>query len=354
MFRLLSQRDAYEFPSQALSEIMKWSIACFYHTQLPGSASAGMRMRQRAQLGFSLLAIIAAGMTLSAAWPAPLPPKDTDQDEGKRSETPLTAQEIHNLVQRVVENQRHNDLLLDEYARTEHSLFQGNAKEPEKDLICRVIPAGDGITRVELQRDGKTSDAAYLEQQWHGVAQALFAEAHGREPHVGNFYYRERHEHERSEMVIAIGRAFIFRWAGRQLVNGRSVVKLNFEPDPTYRSSARFATLYAHSRGTAWVDESSGELMRADAELTDDVSWGAGIIAKLYRGGRFTYEQHEIAPGVWLPTRYAYDFDGRRFLFNLNLHQRMDFTDYVRVGPPEEALSVIRREHPSIFANSNW
>jgi hypothetical protein len=154
-------------------------------------------------------------------------------------------------------------------------------------------------------------------------------------------------------MVTAIGKAFIFRWAGRLSVNGRPVIKLSFEPDPTYRSSARFATLYAHSRGTAWVDESSGELIRAEAELTDDVSWGAGIIAKLYHGGKFSYEQREVAPGVWLPVGYSYDFDGRKFLFNLALHERMDYSEYVRVGPPEEALSVIRREHPSIFQNEN-
>jgi hypothetical protein len=309
-------------------------------------------MRQRAQFGFSLLAIIAAGMTLSAARPTS-PAKHADQDEGKRPETPLTAQQIRSLVDRAVENQRRNDLLLDEYARTEHSIFHGNTKEPDKNTISRVIPAREGIIRVELERDGKTSDAAYLEQQWHGVAQALFAEANGREPHVGNFYYRQRHGHERADMVTAIGKAFIFRWAGRLSVNGRPVIKLSFEPDPTYRSSARFATLYAHSRGTAWVDESSGELIRAEAELTDDVSWGAGIIAKLYHGGKFSYEQREVAPGVWLPVGYSYDFDGRKFLFNLALHERMDYSEYVRVGPPEEALSVIRREHPSIFQNEN-
>ena len=352
MFGHLSRREAYEFPSHALNEIMKRSLARLSPTQLPGTRSARMRMRQRAQLGFSLLAIIAAGMTLSAAWPA-MPPKEADQDEGKRSETPLTAQQIRNLVDRAVENQRRNDLLLDEYARTEHSLFHGTGKEPEKDVVYRVIPAGEGIIRVELERDGKTSDAAYLEQQWHGAGQALLAEAHGREPHVGNFYYREHRGHERADMVTAIGKAFIFRWAGRLSVNGRPVVKLNFDPDPTYRSSTRFATLYAHSRGTAWVDESSGQLIRAEAELTDDVSWGGGIIAKLYRGGKFSYEQREAAPGVWLPMRYSYDFEGRKFLFNLSLHQRMEFADYAHVGPPEEALSVIRREHPGIFANEN-
>jgi len=94
-------------------------------------------------------------------------------------------------------------------------------------------------------------------------------------------------------------------------------------------------------------------LMKAEAELTDDISWGGGIIAKLYRGGQFTFEQREVIPGLWMPAHYSYDFDGRKFLFSLNLHERMEFTEFTRVGPPEEAIAVIRREHPSIFANQN-
>jgi hypothetical protein len=31
----------------------------------------------------------------------------------------------------------------------------------------------------------------------------------------------------------------------------------------------------------------------------------------------------------------------------------MEYTDYLRLGPPEEALAAIRREHPSIFSNLN-
>ena len=50
-----------------------------------------------------------------------------------------------------------------------------------------------------------------------------------------------------------------------------------------------------------------------------------------------------------MPSRYAYDFDGRKFLFGLSIHERMKYTDYTRIGPPEEAIAVIRREHPSIF-----
>jgi hypothetical protein len=54
-----------------------------------------------------------------------------------------------------------------------------------------------------------------------------------------------------------------------------------------------------------------------------------------------------------MPSRYGYDFDGRKFLFSLNIHERMEYSEYLRVGLPEEAIAVIRREHPSIFANNN-
>src|SRR5579863_4365132 len=267
-------------------------------------------MLDRTQIGYGLLAILAAGMTLSGAWPISLPASDADQGDSKHSETPLSAQQIHDLIDRAIENQRRNDLLLDQYARTEHSVFHGSASEANKEEVARVIPAGEGIIRVELQRDGRMSDATYLEQQWNDAAQALLAEAHGRDPHVANFSETERHKHERADMVSAIAKAFIFRWAGRASIDGRTVVKLTFSPDPTYRSSARFAVLYAHSRGTAWVDESSAQLIRADAQLTDDVSWGAGLIAKLYRGGQFSFEQREVEPNLWMASRYDYDFEG--------------------------------------------
>ena len=254
-------------------------------------------MRQRAQLGFSLLAILAAGMTLTAVWPVAMASTDADQDNDRPSQTPLSAQEIRSLVDRAIENQHRNDLLLDQYARTEHEFAKGSGKEPGKNTVRRLIPAGEAVLRVELERNGKMADAAYLEEQWHSVAQALMATSRGEELRGAGLYESNRRRHERADMVSSIGKAFIFRWAGRLSINGRTIVKLSFEPDPGYRSSDRFAPVYAHSRGMAWVDESSGQLIKAEAELTDDVYWGGGLIAKLYRGGRFRYAQHEVLAG---------------------------------------------------------
>ena len=308
-------------------------------------------MRQRAQLGVSLLAILTAGMTFSCVVTALAVP-DADQDR-RQSEAPLTARQIRALVDRAIENQHRNDLSLDQYARTEHEFIRGNGKEPDRNIVARVVPAGGNVLKVEVERNGKMCDSATLERQWHTVAQALIASSEGEEIRGSGLVESSRRRNERAEMVAAIGKAFIFRWAGRFNANGHSVVKLNFEPDPTYRSSARFAALYAHSRGTAWVDETSGQLVKAEAELTDDVSWGGGLIAKLYKGGKFTYEQREVSPGVWMPAYYAYDFDGRKLFFALSAHEKVEYTDYLRLGPPQEALAVIRREHPGVFSKAN-
>ena len=312
-------------------------------------------MRQSTQVGFGLLAILAAGMTLCAMWPPAMASSDSEhEDQGQsQSQIPLTAQEIRNLVDRAIENQHRNDIQLDQYARTEHEFLQGTGKEPNRETVRRLIPAGTLVLRVELEHNGKMTDAPYLDQQWRTVAQALRASARGEEIRGAGLYEGERHKHQRAEMVGEIGKAYVFTWAGRVTINGHTVVKLTFEPDPAYRSSERFAPVFRHSKGIAWVDESSAQMIKAEAELTDDVSWGGGLIAKLYRGGRFRYEQHEVSAGVWMPTYYSYDFDGRKFVFSLSAHDRSEYSEYLHVGSPDEALLLVRREHPRIFANAN-
>ena len=70
----------------------------------------------------------------------------------------------------------------------------------------------------------------------------------------------------------------------------------------------------------------------------------AGFWAKLYRGGVFFMEQEEVVPGIWLPTRYQYDFTARKFLFTFEQHQYIEASQYRRVGPPKQALAIVQNE----------
>src|ERR1700683_5448253 len=114
MFRPLARRQEYPFASRRSGAIITPLTHLERITRLGGPAPGRTRMRQRAQVGFGLLAILAAGMTLCAVWPPAMASSDSEHEDQGQSQIPLTAQEIRNLVDRSIENQRRNDALLDQ------------------------------------------------------------------------------------------------------------------------------------------------------------------------------------------------------------------------------------------------
>jgi hypothetical protein len=62
--------------------------------------------------------------------------------------------------------------------------------------------------------------------------------------------------------------------------------------------------------------------------------------------------QEEVAPGIWLPTLYDYELDGRKFLFAFGIHEHTEVTRYRRVGPPPEAVEIMRNELNNLTAVS--
>jgi len=114
-------------------------------------------------------------------------------------------------------------------------------------------------------------------------------------------------------------------------------------PNPKFKPTSRNATLFTKVRGFIWIDEESSELAKIEGEVSQDISLSL-FLAKVYKGSHFMQERYEMAPGIWLPTFEQYDFDGRKFLMPYAIHERTLYTNYRRVGPPAEALQVVRAE----------
>lgn len=276
----------------------------------------------------------------------------TTADAAPQSDPPLSPAQIHALVAQVLANQRRNDTALDQFGRTERVVHSDPVKHTSSEILSRVIPTGAGNFKLPLERDGKPTDPAVLQEGWQNLAKALAGAANADDPQVR--LARDRYEKRRQDqqqMVQEIGKAFRFHWAGRIRKGNRTLIVLAFDPVPGYKSPLRYGRLYAHARGTVWVDAATGNLVRLTAHLTDDVTFGGGILAKVYRGGHFTVQQTEVAPGVWEPVLDIYDFDGRKLFLSANVHERIDISDYRRVGPPQQALALIRREHPALARN---
>jgi hypothetical protein len=266
----------------------------------------------------------------------------------QREAPALAPEQIQALVTRVIENQHRDDQALEQYERKERTVSRHGRSLTSTESMTDVVSAGDRIVRIELERDGQAAGTYAIEQRWQQAIVALARESKTEDPEVDqNGVPEGRLRRARYDMVEAIGRAFRFHWMARVNQDGRVLLEFSFEPDPNYKSSKLFAIVYAHAVGTVWVDEKSSQVACVDVMLRDDISFAGGVIAKVYRGAHAMLQQGEVGPGIWEPTHYSYDFEGRKFVLStLSGHEQVDTSDYRHLGSPEEILTTVRREHP--------
>jgi hypothetical protein len=148
---------------------------------------------------------------------------------------------------------------------------------------------------------------------------------------------------DRNEVIDATRNAFLFTLVGREPRGGRVLAKYEMSPSATFKPTSRFSSVLTRVHGYVWIDEDAGELARVEGEVTEDVPFGL-FLGKIYKGSHFLQERHEVRPGMWQPTFSQYDFDGRKLFSAFSIHERSFFSNYRYIGPPKEALEVIRKE----------
>ena len=129
----------------------------------------------------------------------------------------------------------------------------------------------------------------------------------------------------------------------QETCNGRICDVYELQPNPDFHPRSLVQDILTRVTAKIWVDREANQLVRGEAHVTRDISFGGGILGKLYRGGVFYMEQEEVTPGIWFPTRYQYDYTARKFLFMFEEHQYVEARQYRRVGPPKQALVIVQQ-----------
>ncbi len=286
--------------------------------------------------------------------PSPRAIQAEEQVLQSSSNSPLTTDQIASLLARLAENQHHNDRALEEFERVERVISRkdGESSEVLSEHADRVLPSGTGIMRLAMSQGGSPVSAQAYRRELQGAIDALEIAIHPNDRYRQDMVKFEKRRRDRAELVDAAAKAFRVTWAGRETRGSRPLAKLLFTPDASYKAPNRATSLFEHVRATLWVDESAAQLVRAEAEITSDISFGGGIIAKVYHGGNFSMEQSEVAPDIWLPSLNVYDVDGRKFLFGFGVHERTEITKYRRVGAPVEAIELLRSELNNLVAGT--
>jgi hypothetical protein len=267
-------------------------------------------------------------------------------------------EQIHSLIMRAIENQHRDDRELEEFERVERIITRkAENAEVITDITERVVPSATGTVKLRTIENGVPVSPEQYRQELEFAVNALGLGAHPDARYAEDQEKFERRRRQHAELVDASTKAFRVTWLGRETRSDsdgahgpRTLMKLRLEPDPDFKPTTRFAVSFQHVHATLWVDDAQAQFARLEADIATDIPFGGGIAGKVYHGGHVVMVQEEVAPGVWLPTLYDYEVDGRKFLFAFGVHERTEITRYRRVGPPPQAIEIVRNELNNLTA----
>ena len=258
---------------------------------------------------------------------------------------PRTQAEEAALLDRVIANEKKSEETMNFYERIERVETLKKADDPrsEEIRVSRVVPAGTGVDHIPIGPDGKPRDPGAYHDELLKLERALsWASDDG---HAQRDAYEKvaKRQKERDELIDATRTAFLYTLVSTETRAGRVLYKYSMAPNPAFKAASRATSIFAKVHGFVWIDPEAGQIARVEGEVTEDVSIGL-FLAKVYKGSHFLQERHEIQPGIWMPAFSQYDFDGRKFFSSISIHERTFYSQFRRIGPPKEALPLIRAE----------
>jgi hypothetical protein len=244
----------------------------------------------------------------------------------------------------VVNNEKQSETLMDEYERTQRIEKRKAASDKTPTITCwRLFPTGLGVDKIALDADGKPSNIQAYRNELEKLEKYLAWVVEDGGAQKEAYQKADRRRKERFGLMEATRDAFLFTFEGKEMRGGRVLLRYRMEPNPAFRPTTRNTILFTRVRGTLWVDEQASQLAKIDGSVVQDVSL-ALFLAKVYKGSHFMQERYEVLPGLWEPTFEQYDFDGRKYLVPFSIHERTFYSEYRHIGPPKQAIQVVRAE----------
>ena len=111
--------------------------------------------------------------------------------------------------------------------------------------------------------------------------------------------WRRKQEKQR-EPMHEIPDAFDLRLLPDETLNGRAMWVIDATPKPGYKPKLKSAFFFPKVKMRFWIDRQDYQAVKAEIETLDTISWG-GILARLAKGDRLTFEMARVNDEVWLP-----------------------------------------------------
>jgi hypothetical protein len=278
-----------------------------------------------------LIALVVAAASLAAAGLA----------------TGLTAEDAREIVRKSVELDRANWLRMKDYtwvARSTERHFdsEGKVKSVERSAWETVMVDGEPYRRM-LERNGQTLPPAEQKRQQDkldkSVARLARETPEEKRRRLADYEMRRRKERE---FLLQIPDAYDFRIEGEAQVDGHDAWVIDGSPKVGYRAKDRDAKALPKIRGKIWVDKSSYQWVRLEAETTETIAFGL-FLARLNPGARLVFEQTRVGGELWLPKRMYMKGGGRLGLVvKIAMDEEIAWSDYRRFQVDSKVVPLAR------------
>jgi hypothetical protein len=239
-----------------------------------------------------------------------------------------------------------DDYLIDQYTFTERQTQRrmdgkGSVKKVTSALY-EVYPSPEpGHTyRKLIARDGKplTTEELADEDRKQQKKEEKFSAALTKPDDPDRAAAKAERRLKEKETIEELFRVYDIAIVGREPVEGRSTIVLTFGPRAGVEASTKAGRILRKFEGRAWIDEEDRQLVRVEARLIDDLSFGWGILARLKKGARAEMQRRKINGEIWLPSEARFIGQARLLLVKgLNIDALSEYSDYRKFHVATEA-----------------
>lgn len=248
--------------------------------------------------------------------------------------------ELDDFLQGVKANLRSDRLLQSQYTydlkQTRIQLDkEGNPKRFEVNEF-EVFPAlDDQYTYMrQVVKDGRRLDPEKIEKQDRSYAEKLEKRAKELEKEGVDERTRrmekEAEERRKEDLIIdELFRMYKISLVRRDSIDGHTAILLEFHPRPGFKPSGRETKILAKLAGKAWFCEEDYQLVQAEVEFIDNVSFGKGLLARLHKGTKAFIQRRRIHGEVWLPAKASVTGSARILLLKkIRINTVNEYSNY--------------------------
>ncbi len=124
-------------------------------------------------------------------------------------------------------------------------------------------------------------------------------------------------------------------------------VAFSFTPNPSWTPPSTASEVLTGLRGRVWVDARSGVATHVEGEVFRPVNFGFGMVARVYPGGRISFDQTDVGHNRWIYTHYDAHVRIRALMLkSINVDTTGDTSDFQLLPGPlpfQQAIELLLR-----------